>query len=412
MTDRLPPVSLARIRPAFFDVSIWLPILFATVTFPLLQLSRNRAGEIDGSVSFAYAASIYLALVCLSVIIVRHTRILKSFFKPSDLLLLLFFGVAVLQVFAIEKTSILLNIIVFIGAGFAIRALGYSERVRKSFVYSSLMLCAFIVAAYVLKGPPVDRWLGGIHPNVFAAACVAMVALSFFGPRWWSDLALAIALVSALGVSSRYAIVTCILLYVLLWSFNFRQIGPLRLFALMALPCILVFDLLFNQANSILGDALKLYDSSRGISSGLSGRDGHWSYFLPQFTERPLIGYGFRNRGAYYGAHNGFLDVFLQMGLLGGVSFFLFVLLRFKELWREAQSSAPGAMKGRLFSILTALVIGAQLQPQFINFGDPFGIMVMICLFSRRRLEADMEASSAPLLARKRPRLKLANLYF
>jgi O-antigen ligase len=372
------------IKPAFFDMSLWMPLLLVTVSFPLLGLGRNTAGEISGGVSFVYAAGVYLVLCSFAVIILRHRSILSQLLNANDLILSVFITVAVIQIAVLGEMSIAINLMVFIGAG-------YSIRIEQGLFWGSIALCTFIALAYALKGPPIDRWLGGIHPNVFAAACVGLVALSFFGPRWWTDLALIISLAASNGVSSRYAMLVSILIYCFVWMFNLRQIGKFRLGVLFLLPVGLLLELIIRHDQSILSDVFKLHDASRGLSSGVSGRDGHWKYFLPQFFERPLIGYGFRNRSVYSGAHNGFLDIILQMGLIGSTSFFMFWAFRLQSLFKEALMSPSGAMRGRFFSILLALSIGAQLQPQFINFGDPFGIIVMLCLFCRANLETKME---------------------
>lgn len=407
MVGSKQPHNFLRVRPKPLDVALWLPLLLASVTLPLLRLSRSASGDITGDFNFATTAAVYVAMSVLAIFYLRRKAIFSRFFQNSDPLVLLFLGVAVLQFIGSGNLSIAVNSAVFLGAALVMRTLGYSYNLRQALFLGSAVLALFILLAYALHGPPAGRWLGGIHPNVFAASCVALVGLSFFGPRWWSDLALFIALAASLGVSSRYAMLVCILLYCLVWSFNIRHMGPLRLLFLIAMPMSLFFDFLIRAEGSVLSNALQLQDAARGLASGISGRDGHWAYFLPQFLEHPLLGYGFRNRAAYIGAHNGFLDICLQMGLIGAAPFFLFWLMRLGRLFKDAAATPKTEFRGRQFALLLGLSLGAQLQPQFINFGDPFGMMVIFCLFSRDNFERHFET----LPTGKSLRFKIGNRF-
>ncbi|MDF2142041.1 O-antigen ligase family protein [Paenirhodobacter sp. CAU 1674] len=375
------------IRPAIFDTALLLPILFIAVTLPQLALRRNVTGDIAGEVSFVYAASVYVLMAATGLFFFRFRAAARQFLSAKDLPLALFMFHILLQSLVLQSTFVMLQAGIFICAVFVIRSACISSRFRRGLAYSSYALVAFILLAYLLLGPPEHRWLGGIHPNVFGASCVAAFALSLFGPRWWRDFVLVVVLALALAISSRYTMVTCVLIYLSYSAMNWRAIGRLRLTVIAALALLAAFSLAIDPENSPIGLALKLGDSSRGLGSGASGRDQQWVLFLPQLFESPFFGYGFRNRGTYFGAHNGFLDVFLQTGLIGGALFFTYYFLRLGTLFQEALALPPGVERGKLFSILLGISVGAQLQPQLFSFGDPFGITAMICLFSIVPLE-------------------------
>lgn len=380
------PFSL-KIRPAILDTALWLPVLFMAVTLPQLVLRRSANGDIAGEVSFVYAAAVYVLMAATGLLFFRFRAAARQFLSAKDLPLVLFMVLILVQSLVMQSTFIMIQTGVFICAVFGIRSACTSFRLRKGLAYSSYALVGFIILAYILLGPPEQRWLGGIHPNVFGAACVAAFALSLFGPRWWRDLALIVILAAAISISSRYAMVTCVLIYLSYSALNWRAIGRVRLTIIVAVAFLATLSVIIAPESSPIGVALRLGDSARGLGSGASGRDQQWVLFLPQLLERPFLGYGFRNRGSYFGAHNGFLDLFLQTGIVGGIMFFTYYLLRLGTLLKEALVMPPGTERGKLFSILLGISVGAQLQPQLFSFGDPFGITAMICLFSIVPLE-------------------------
>jgi O-antigen ligase len=378
---------LRLIKPMALDSALWYPLLFAAVTLPMMTLSRAENGAISGGVSFVYAAIVYLSMSLLSLITLRHRRVFRALLHRDDFMLCCLVISILMQVLISQSFSIFVQMCVLVAAFFSIRATGYSARMLYGLFLSSVALFLFIALAYLLLGPPNGRWLGGMHPNVFGTSCVALVALSLFGSKRWIDIAYCIAVAAALGVSSRYAMTTSTLIYLMFWMFNWRHISSARAMVFCLIIAIGIFSLVFLPSGGFIADALALNDETRGLSSGVSGRDGHWAYFMPQFLERPILGYGFRNRGSYVGAHNGFLDLFLQLGLLGAISFFSFLALRLRQLVLEFINTPRLAVRGRLLTILIALMFGAQLQPQFISFGDPFGILALLCLFASEGME-------------------------
>ena len=375
------------INPPVFDVALWLPLLLLSVTLPLLGLSRSAAGDIAGELSFVYASAVYALMGLLAILILRHRHPLKMLFTAADLPLLLFFAVLIIQAVSMQSTFVALQTGVLGCAIFAIRASCFSARFQSALAISSVCLVAFAIGAFLILGPPTDRWLGGIHPNIFGTVCVGAFALSLFGPTWWRDVTLIVVLAVSVSISSRYTMVTCVLIYLLFFFFNWSAIGRIRLTITILIALVAIVSLMVDPQNSPLASALELNSSSRGLGSGASGRDVHWSYFLPQLFERPILGFGFRNRSAFFGAHNGFLNLILQIGVVGASLFFLFYLLRLTSLFRELLASPASAERGKILSILLGVSVGAQLQPQFFSFGDPFGIVAMLCLFSVNGVE-------------------------
>ena len=377
------------ISPPIFDVALWFPLLFLAVSVPMLALRRNvTSGDITGEVSVVYGAVVYAVMGLLSILLFRHRFALRGLFTPSDLPLILFFLFIVLQAIAFQSTMIALQAGVFACGIVAIRAACFSARFRKGLFLTSVALILFIGFSYLTLGPPVGRWLGGIHPNVFGAVCVGAFSLSLFGPHWWRDVTLVVVLAVSVSLSSRYTMVTSVMIYAIFSMLNWRAVGQVRITIIALIVLIALLGMVIDPNSSPVASALELNDRSRGLGSGISGRDKNWMNFLPQFFEQPLAGYGFRNRQAYISPHNGFMEIILQVGLVGSVLFFGFYLNRLRNLAVEVINSPRSMERGKLLSILIGVSFGAMLQPQLFSFGDPFGIVAMVCLFCINGLES------------------------
>ncbi len=89
-----------------------------------------------------------------------------------------------------------------------------------------------------------------------------------------------------------------------------------------------------------------------GKSPDMTGRSGIWKKVLELISERPLQGWGWISHWVpgvepyeglvviknvpYYQAHNAYLDVAMQLGLIGAAIFAVFLLITFVKLWRLA----------------------------------------------------------------------------
>lgn len=89
-----------------------------------------------------------------------------------------------------------------------------------------------------------------------------------------------------------------------------------------------------------------------GKSPDMTGRSGIWKLVLGLIQERPWFGWGWTshwvpgvkpfeglvviNHVPYYQAHNAYLDVYLQLGIVGALLFATLLLLTFIKLWRLA----------------------------------------------------------------------------
>jgi O-antigen ligase len=258
---------------------------------------------------------------------------------------------------------------------------------------------------------PQDRWVGGIHPNIFSQASI-IVAFSgimiLSGPK--KALAILVALLIAYIVDSRYALATVLILFFGDFLLNFIWTKPRTLIAIGSVIVLTIVVVYLQTSNHFFTEAFAIYDQDRGLSSGFTGRDYNWSFFLPQLSEHPFFGYGFRNRLAFIGPHNGFMQYILENGLVISIPFlsalFFILISNISAFSRSLSDRAFQAHEGRVVLLtLLAIFFGANIQPQLLSFGDEFGPLTLLIILYRpeafRSLQQRQDLHSDMILNQK-----------
>jgi exopolysaccharide production protein ExoQ len=110
------------------------------------------------------------------------------------------------------------------------------------------------------------------------------------------------------------------------------------------LPMIAVAIMGFGLATMLLGGStVASFTSTLGRDDTLTGRSDIWAVLVPVFRQRPLLGRGFgsfwtsRSREYYQmgEAHSGYLEVLLELGLVGMVFYGGFVVSTCRRAIRE-----------------------------------------------------------------------------
>jgi O-Antigen ligase len=255
------------------------------------------------------------------------------------------------------------------------------ERNRLLFYKYLLVLnVAYVSLAFFIHGAPQGRYVGGIHPNIISQASII---LAFSGlmilSGWKKTLVILASLYLSVLVDSRYALVTVFIMW-----FGHLVLDPTMKSMLLSLLVVIAFTIIFTFTD-FFTEVFSLNDPDRGFSSGIGGRASDWDYFLPQLSECPFFGYGFRNLIGYVGAHNGFMQYILENGLVISFLFFsalFFILIsNLSTVWRSLSERTFQAHEGRVVLVtLLAIFFAAMLQPQLISFGDEFGPLTLVIL--------------------------------
>ncbi|WP_397575335.1 O-antigen ligase family protein [Sphingorhabdus sp.] len=146
------------------------------------------------------------------------------------------------------------------------------------------------------------------------------------------------------------------LTYICFNMFIKRQIIVL-FFILLSLVTISAFFI--EAISQYLSDLFLLDNMHRGVDSGFSGRTENVSDAFYRFLESPFIGVGPLDTVASW-AHNGFVKMFAQCGIILGLAFTYFILFSIVKSFKKRELE--------LFVCCLSLLIFYLLQPRNLNF--------------------------------------------
>jgi O-antigen ligase len=242
--------------------------------------------------------------------------------------------------------------------------------------------------------------VGGVNRNITGTAALAAMVCGMFSPknsiRWASVFG---GLFFIVIVSSRGSIVA---LAIFLAVYHTLHKGTLNAMAFGGAVGLLVFFTLLISPGArdiVMEKILHVHDSHRGVGSGFTGRVEMWQTAINAFWQRPLTGWGFRSAslgeaGAVGGVHSGWLKIFAESGVFGGV---LMVATVGLVIWRRfilasrLRTLSPAQMPGldlpetlhvnvltcASFCMLATMWVYDQY---YINLGSPVSLLFFLLL--------------------------------
>ncbi|MBF0673482.1 MAG: O-antigen ligase family protein [Salinibacterium sp.] len=256
--------------------------------------------------------------------------------------------------------------------------------------------------AELFTGGPIQ----GIVGNSSTLGFIALLGLIVFGIGWFVDrdivtyadaraagattprrrsldttvwfVVAAVTVVLTASATITVAIVACLLVLALVRLMHRIPSGPPRLAAGAAA---------FLVAGAIVTVAILFRDSLLGLlgkSADLTGRLDNWRIVTELASERPVAGWGWvsywvpwvepfdglviRNDTEQLHAHNAWLDVWLQLGIIGLVVFGTLVLSVATRTWFIALDGASATHRGdRALSLLPILLLAALLVQSLVE---------------------------------------------
>lgn len=246
-------------------------------------------------------------------------------------------------------------------------------------------------------------WRGHFgHKNVAAAAMVFSVFVGMFFMRtrsfWWGALIVGCATVFLLNSGGKTA--AAMLPAILVASWLFERIGPLRVVFLVSCLALMNYVLMSAAVSRDMQDLL----ISFGIDPTFTDRASIWQLALAAVAERPWLGYGFQSfwqmDGLVYGegadtswavtaanAHNGYLDQAINGGFPLLILMIVWLVLLPCHHAGLAFRRAQNAELTRLFvrCWLFMLFLSCLENPFFDNRG-PIWFTMLIAVFGLRLL--------------------------
>src|SRR5262249_17815184 len=142
---------------------------------------------------------------------------------------------------------------------------------------------------------------------------------------------------------SRSSLAAALLGLLIYASLKMNQMSK-RKAALILGVVILAFTVCFffyyDATQSWISSLFFLNDRYRGVGTGFTNRVSAWQEALDLFRENPVFGVGFRLHEQYMttlsSAHNGYLSLLAEVGIVGAVPVFTLTMLQCWRLFRRA----------------------------------------------------------------------------
>ncbi|WP_442853597.1 O-antigen ligase family protein [Arthrobacter sp. RIT-PI-e] len=196
---------------------------------------------------------------------------------------------------------------------------------------------------------------------------------------------------SVATLSGSAGVLTVVVVGLSLLPWIGRKMGPVGRVAILPLGIIVVIT-----SGILLVQSLPQISASVGRSATLTGRTDIWAIVLNVWSERPFTGYGWGGvwRGqigdwvrAIFGfdtalsAHNGYLDVLLQLGIVGAS---IVALLLLGSIIRSCRLAFSDLQYVWLPLVLGAVLVNSFSESQLTR---PIGIFLIALVAAISRVE-------------------------
>ncbi len=353
------------------------------------------------AIESCFLALIVPAIYCLASGLANINVTLKTY-RPALLYLIpLFFS----YIFSIDSnTDFFRNIIMLMNIFFAffLASLFGSrpEHDLPCLVMRQLTILLFPLFIYVTltqqHAHVWGRWEPyGVQPNWLG---MMSLGLAWCALAWKSALIrfvpLALSLYFMISVQSRGSIVAFLpaLFFASGWFYPLTKMNILRLLATLFLGFLIVIiwsivsevSLLNKMTDFLMNEVMRVNDTHRGLSSGMSGRTEGYQKAWKGFLESPVFGKGF---GAYSFVHNGFLLTLAESGIFA----FMGMLYLFYTSIRSAIKGNRWNNLGYLISYSIALMTFPRSFN--INMTGMLLLLVMMTEISHRHIPRKLNSA-------------------
>ncbi|MEM7064911.1 MAG: O-antigen ligase [Cyanobacteria bacterium P01_B01_bin.77] len=322
----------------------------------------SQGDQVANQPDFAIMRHLFLLtyVIFFSLLVLRWKKVVYVF-QQSPWVLLLFLFPPISLLWSVDPGITFQRSIAIVGSGLLGVYLA-SRFTLKQQLYLLALTCGIIVVlsgAYALLLPKYGI-MGGVHTGawrgiythkntlgkvmVLCATTFLLLLGSDKRLRVLAVLGLAASIILLVLSASKTAMINCLVMVLVIGIIHvLRLYYKVMVVALVGIVTVIGFGLLWTAVNA--EDILL----SLGKDVTLTGRTDIWQFALSKIQERPLLGYGYQAFWQGWGseaqdawlregwrvphAHNGFLDLALELGLIGLVCFLaIFVVTGMRRL--------------------------------------------------------------------------------
>jgi len=239
--------------------------------------------------------------------------------------------------------------------------------------------------------PNVGHRFGGVmHPNYWGLLCLSVFCLAaLFQNIAVRSTVQIVSIAVVLAAQSRSALLSILAassVFGAIWlkTVRIRKEFKLMIVAAAGLGSFVFAVFAYQELYDIVSNVFMINDVHRGAGTGFTGRTALWRAGLEVFASHPWFGVGARMESYFISvagfshAHNGYINMLVQFGVIGSGFFIALSLLATKRLFKLAVCRAPGANVGIAF--LCGYAVGAIFEPRLINIGNSVSLIMIMFL--------------------------------
>lgn len=256
-------------------------------------------------------------------------------------------------------------------------------------IYVLLTVCALVAFAWYdyMPGIRLGNGKNVLNPNAISIVAFSAAIFAYVFRSLTVRLVLMFAASSVIVLtSSRASILALAVGLVIVFLMRLKSVGPFAkggvVTAVVAVAVILagISDVWLEYVD----DYFALTDIHRGIVSGASGRLQVWRESWELFSQNPVIGVGFRAHehviSTQTSAHNGYLAMLVEIGLVGALAIIYLVLAGVINLWRMVRDEHLPRLSNVLFGFCVGYMILALFERYLINIGNPTSLLFLMAV--------------------------------
>lgn len=384
-------------------LGLWLAGVFAGSLFGRMEGRKGHVYEIIMLMSLVWPAGYFLLSRC---------RFVPSGFSAGTIAGLAVFGIfcgfsALVSQAPLESTEYtaltILTIIVVLQFNTNLDAAQYEIGMKTYAVVMAALVSGFALYDYV----PGRRLGGGreiLNPASFALVTMSVFITAMAIRRAVVRIPILVTMGTVIYLTGARASALAAMFGLAITLFSRRRTAGTSGYLLLVV-CIAVGAALaaYYSEAVVRGttDFFAIQDRHRGLESGGSGRLETWKTTWNLFLSHPILGVGFRTHEAVLkvasSAHNGYLALLAEIGVIGFVAVFLVTLTGLHKTWRRNQDPSQTFSYSVLLGLACGYCVLAIFERYFINAGNPTSLLFLLSILGPALSHDELEAAESGL---------------
>ncbi len=294
---------------------------------------------------------------------------------------------------------------------------GQNALIKGLLIYAVIGI-SIIGLLYIMDSDGGGRFGSFRNPNGIALIVMGLVVSAFAVKNiYYRTILQIVALSIILMTGSRSPLIGSIIALSVYFVFSWSKLNSRQremgffVISILAVICIINFD----SIQALGSDHLSFDDKYRGLGTGFSGRVYAWERAIEIWSNQPWLGVGFKNHYLYYinfqayganytyglsSAHNGYLALLAEVGIIGLLPIIYIVYTRIRRLLVLAKDGHRCAIIG--VSLISGYLFVNVFENFFISMGNPTSILFLIFLMMPERSVLKLYSIASPQVYNKK----------